>query len=81
MADISHPTSPTVKADYRLPENFPSSCDDWNPPKTSYSAHNPTLTPNIAFSTWHSGGLQAVNVAQPGLPTKLAEYFPSHSRK
>ena len=55
--DISDPTVPTVEAEYKLPENDPSTCDDWNPPHTSYSAHNPTLTPHIAFTTWHSGGL------------------------
>jgi hypothetical protein len=76
MIDISDPTAPTVEADYRIPENDPSTCDDWNPPRTSYSAHNPTLTPHVALSTWHSGGLQAVNIQQPHSPTQLAEFFP-----
>jgi hypothetical protein len=76
MIDISDPTHPTVEAEYRLPENDPSTCADWNPPHTSYSAHNPTLTPHIAFSTWHSGGFQAVSVADPEHPTQLAEFFP-----
>jgi LVIVD repeat len=81
MIDISDPTTPTVEAEYRLPENDPASCADWNPPKTSYSAHNPTLTPNIAFSTWHSGGFQAVSIANPAAPTQLAEYFPKPLNK
>jgi hypothetical protein len=76
MVDISRPHRPTVEAEYRLPENNPSTCDDWNPPRTSYSAHNPTLTPRIAFSTWHSGGFQAVNIDDPSAPEQLAEYFP-----
>jgi hypothetical protein len=76
MIDISAPATPTVEAQYRLPENFVSTCDDWNPPKTSYSAHNPTLTPHIAFTTWHSGGFQAVSLADPEDPTQLAEFFP-----
>jgi hypothetical protein len=76
MIDISDPTHPTVEAEYRLPENDPSTCADWNPPHTSYSAHNPTLTPHIAFTTWHSGGFQAVSVADPEHPTQLAEFFP-----
>ena len=33
--------------------------------RTSYSAHNPTLTPSIAFSTWHSGGFQAIDMTNP----------------
>jgi hypothetical protein len=76
MIDISDPRVPTVKAEYRLPENDLSTCDEWNPPRTSYSAHNPTLTPHIAFSTWHSGGLQAISVQNANRPYQLAEFFP-----
>jgi hypothetical protein len=76
MVDISDPQRPTVEAEYRLPENDPSTCDDWNPPRTSYSAHNPTLTPHIAFSTWHSGGFQAVSIQRAHRPYQLAEFFP-----
>jgi hypothetical protein len=79
MVDISDPTVPTVEAEYRLPENDPEdgeSCADWNPPRTSYSAHNPTLTPHIAFTTWHSGGFQAISIQRAHRPYQLAEYFP-----
>jgi hypothetical protein len=37
---------------------------------------NPTLTPRIAFSTWHSGGLQAVSIRRPKQPSQLAEFMP-----
>jgi hypothetical protein len=76
MIDISDPRRPTVEAEYRLPENFESTCGSWNPPKTSYSAHNPTLTPRIAFTTWHSGGFQAIDIQKPRSPSQLAEFFP-----
>jgi hypothetical protein len=76
MVNIDDPQRPTVKAEYRLPENDPSTCAAWNPPHTSYSAHNPTLTPKIAFSTWHSGGFQAVSIQRPTHPYQLAEFFP-----
>jgi hypothetical protein len=74
--DISDEQRPTVEAEFRLPENQPSSCVSWNPPRTSYSAHNPTLTPRIAFSTWHSGGFQAIGIENPRRPYQLAEFFP-----
>jgi hypothetical protein len=77
IVNIDDPQRPTVRADYRIPENEPSSCAAWNPPRTSYSAHNPTLTPKIAFSTWHSGGFQAVSVQRPTSPSQLAEFFPT----
>jgi hypothetical protein len=76
MIDISDPTTPTVQAEYRIPENDPATCAAWNPPHTSYSAHNPTLTPHIAFSTWHSGGFQAIGIQNPRRPFQLAEFFP-----
>ena len=76
MVDISDPTRPTVEAEYRLPENDPSTCDDWNPPRTSYSAHNPTVTPRMVLTTWHSGGFQVINVQHPWAPYQLAEFFP-----
>jgi hypothetical protein len=81
LIDITDPTKPTVEAAYRIDENDPDSCADWNPPRTSYSAHNPTLTPNIAFSTWHSGGLQAVGIEKPWRPYQLAEFFPKPLRE
>jgi hypothetical protein len=76
MVDISDPTRPTVQAEYRLPENDPSTCQDWNPPRTSYSAHNPTVTPRMVLTTWHSGGFQVINVQHPRAPYQLAEFFP-----
>jgi hypothetical protein len=76
MVNVSDPQAPVVQGEYREPENDPSTCKRWNPPRTSYSAHNPTLTPNIAFSTWHSGGLQAVSLDDPRQPYQLAEFTP-----
>ena len=77
IVDIADPVSPVVKAEFKLPQNVESNCRDWEPrPRTSYSAHNPTLTPRIALSTWHSGGLQAVSIQRPQKPFALAEFMP-----
>ena len=46
-------------------------------PSSSYASHNPTLTQNVAFISWHSGGLQAISLADPFTPTQLAEFIPS----
>jgi hypothetical protein len=81
LIDITDPRLPTVEAAYRIEENDPDICAEFNPPRTSYSAHNPTLTPNIAFSTWHSGGLQAVSIRKPWRPYQLAEFFPRPLRE
>jgi hypothetical protein len=77
MVDISDPARPVVRAEYKLEQNFDANCHLWEPrPRTSYSAHNPTLTPNIAFSTWHSGGFQAISIHNPRRPYQLAEFMP-----
>ena len=77
MIDIANPTAPTVEAEYRLLQNEPGFCEVDEPrPTTSFSAHNPTLTPNIAFVTWHSGGLQAISLDDPRQPYQLAEFKP-----
>jgi hypothetical protein len=65
-----------VRSEFRLAENQPLLCSTFNPPRTSYSAHNPTLTPSIAFSTWHSGGFQAMDITNPTNVTQLAEFKP-----
>ena len=76
--DISRPEMPTVRGDYKLEQNFVENCRQWEPrPRTSYSAHNPTATPNIVFTTWHSGGVQAISVADPTNPYQLAEFLPT----
>jgi hypothetical protein len=81
LVDITDPTEPTVEAAYRIAESDPDLCAEFNPPRTSYSAHNPTLTPRIAFSTWHSGGLQAVSIEKPWRPFQLGEFFPEPLRE
>jgi hypothetical protein len=77
MVDIRDPRAPVVKAEYKIAQNFASKCGTWEPrPSTSYSAHNPTHTPNVVFTTWHSGGLQAVSVQRPRRPYRLAQFMP-----
>lgn len=75
MVDIKNPVKPKVVSEYKLPQNEESFCtQDAAHPTTSFAAHNPTLTPNIAFITWHSGGLQVVDISDPRKPVKLTEF-------
>ena len=76
FVDVADETKPAVRSEFRLAENQPLLCSTFNPPRTSYSAHNPTLTPSIAFSTWHSGGFQAASLEDPSEPYQLAEFVP-----
>jgi hypothetical protein len=76
MVDIKNPVKPKVVSEYKLPQNEESFCpQDAAHPTTSFAAHNPTLTKNIAFITWHSGGLQVVDISDPRKPTKITEFL------
>jgi methionine-rich copper-binding protein CopC len=77
MIDISDPTTPTVEAEYKVLQNEEDLCDVHEPrPRTSYSAHNPTLTPNTVLTTWHSSGVQMIDISDPTQPEQLTEFMP-----
>jgi hypothetical protein len=43
---------------------------------TSHSPHNPIVLPELAFVAWLSGGLQAIDISDPGEP-RQAGWFAS----
>ena len=79
MIDIRDETRPEVATEYRLPSNEDEVCDSQPPDRDhigSFSAHNPTLTPHLAFITWHGAGLQAVSIGHPSEPAPAAAFVP-----
>jgi hypothetical protein len=82
LLDMTDEARPTVVGEYRIRENEPDFCstpegqDPMNTWFTSYSAHNPTLLRDLAFVTWHSGGLHAVSIADPRQPSRAGLYLP-----
>jgi len=80
IIDISDESRPRVVSEYKLdPYNFLEQCGAFTADHyrlTSFAAHNPTLTKNLAFITWHSGGLQAVSIADPLQPGQVAQFLP-----
>jgi hypothetical protein len=80
IIDISDESRPRVVSEYKLdPYNFLEQCGAFTADHyrlTSFAAHNPTVTKNLAFITWHSGGLQAVSIADPLQPGQVAQFLP-----
>jgi hypothetical protein len=80
ILDISDESHPQFVAQYKLdPYNSPEHCTGVPSERyqfTSFSSHNPTLTKNLAFITWHSGGLQAVSIENPLQPVQMAAFVP-----
>jgi hypothetical protein len=77
MVDYSDPSRPALIGEYKLPENDPAFCTGDPQARIAFTAHNTTATENLAFITWHSGGLQVVDISDPRAPRQLAEFRPT----
>jgi hypothetical protein len=80
--DLRDEAEPLVRAEYKVKQNTPEYCesgegqDPSNTLATSYSAHNPTLTPDLAFLSWHSVGLEVVDLSDPTAPRPAGRFDP-----
>lgn len=78
--NVAQPKRPHMIGEYKIFQNteaFRSSVDPATELFTSYSSHNPTLTRNLALDSWHSGGLQAIDIEDPGHPTQAGWFSPT----
>lgn len=73
--DISDPAAPVVAGILKLPENDPAYCTEPRE-RIAFTAHNATVTHDLALVTWYAGGLVAVDISDPALPTLVAQYLP-----
>jgi hypothetical protein len=77
--NVADEAAPQLTSEYKLPVNDPSTCASVSPVRdnfASFSSHNPTLTRHLAFVTWHSEGLQVVDISDPAHPSGAANYLP-----
>jgi hypothetical protein len=77
--DDTDPARPVVISEYKLPYNQQTYCESVPSERdnfSSWAAHNPTLTENLALLTWHSYGMQAIDTSNPATPTGAAAYLP-----
>jgi hypothetical protein len=74
VVDVADPTAPVVVSEVKLPENE-QACDGVGP-AIAFTAHNTTATSNLAMVTWHSGGLVAIDLADPAAPRIAAQFRP-----
>ena len=73
--DVSDPSAPRLLAEVKLPENDPAVCAS-AAERTAFTAHNATVTADLALVTWYAGGLVAVDVRDPAKPKIVAELRP-----
>lgn len=83
IVDIRDHQDPKIVSEFKLPANTEEFCEDatqGDPVRnstSSYAAHNPTLTKNLAFITWHAGGVQVIDISSPAKPKQAAEFVPT----
>lgn len=78
LVDITDESRPRIVAEYKVdPYNKLELCETTGDHYgTSFASHNPTLTKNLALISWHSAGLQVINIENPLQPVRVVEFFP-----
>jgi hypothetical protein len=80
LIDFSDPAHPVIVGEYKIFQNteaFRPFVDPATDAFTSYSSHNPTPLPELVFEAWHSGGLQAIDVADAANPKQAGWFSPT----
>lgn len=87
IIDISNPAKPVKVSEFKIDKNQQSYCTSPTSPKflgvaaennySSYASHNPTVLPDVAIVTWHSGGLRAIDLTDPTAPFEDGFYLPT----
>ena len=81
LASFANPARPRIVGEYRIVQNTrafePEPATDQ---RNSYASHNPTIFPNLALISWHSGGLQAVDITRPARPRQAGWLSPEPLR-
>jgi hypothetical protein len=71
IIDVHDPSQPKIVGSFKIFQNtetFMSQVDPATQNFTSYSTHNPTVLSHLVIDSWHSGGLQAIDIADPAHP-------------
>ena len=82
LIDITDESHPVVVGEYKIAENEMSFCTSpegalpTTTVATSYASHNPTVLNDLAIVTWHSGGVQFIDISDPAAPAQAGEFVP-----
>jgi hypothetical protein len=73
--DISNPAAPALLAEVKIAENDPALCAAPQD-RIAFTAHNATVTKELAIITWYAGGIVAIDVHDPARPSIVAQLRP-----
>lgn len=80
LINVADPVHPALVGEYKIFQQtsaFLPNLDDATENFTSFSSHNPTVLPDLALIAWHSGGLQAIDIADPADPSQAGWFSPT----
>lgn len=77
LIDVSHPEKPVIVGEYKQRRNTCTNTTPADEPFTAFSSHNPTVFTDLALVTWHSSGLQAIDLADPTRPEQAGWFSPT----
>jgi len=78
--DVTDPANPRLIGEYRTEGNTTAFCSTpmgQDDVRASYTSHNPTVFGELAFISWHGGGLQAIDGTNPAAPTQAGFFTPT----
>ena len=80
LIDIRDETAPKVVGQFKTSHNDPTKCMSYSAntlARSSYASHNPTVIGGkLALVTWHSDGLQAIDISDPTHPVTAGAFLP-----
>jgi hypothetical protein len=76
VADLSNPALPTLTGgQFKLRENDCAAAREKN---GTFTSHNQTVFPDVAFLPWYSGGLRAIDISNPKAPVEAGAFVPKN---
>jgi hypothetical protein len=80
IIDVRDPARPRIVSEYKIFQNtdaFKPQVDPDTQMFTSFSTHNPNVLRHLVLDSWHSGGLQAVDIADEANPRAAGSFSPA----
>jgi hypothetical protein len=77
VIDSSNPSQPEIVSEYKTSKNVCPADDTLTQQFSSYASHNPTTTQDLVLLTWHSAGLQVIDITKADKPKQAGWFSPT----
>ncbi len=82
LMDVADPAHPSITSEFLIDQDQPGFCGTAADSAVSeqfrsFSSHNPTVLRHLAIIAWHSGGLRAIDIADPHHPAQAGVFVPT----